>query len=204
MSICLCTRCTAMQNDGNAEVVDSTGAVTYSTQTGTNTLAQGLSLAPGGYLRSLNDLYLLVYDTTGVLSLLDTVLGTTPWTSGTPGQPAGRCEMQVDGNLVAKYTNGTPYWSTGTSNVAGAVAPYRLVLQSSRDAVILDSNNKTLFNTNTYAPLPPSPSPSPPLPPPPLPPSPPSPPPLPPSPPSPPLPPSIDCPLPFSVSRSGE
>ncbi len=49
------------------------------------------------------------------------------WTSGTGGEVALRCEMQVDGNLVLKTTGGVPYWSSGTSGVG--VAPYELVMQ---------------------------------------------------------------------------
>jgi hypothetical protein len=50
---------------------------------------------------------------------------------------------QVDGNLVLKDLNGTPYWSTGTSNKG--VAPYQLVMQTSGVAHILDSANTVIW-----------------------------------------------------------
>jgi hypothetical protein len=102
-------------------------------------------LTPGQHITSLNGKYIFTYQTDGNVCLYNASGGGVYCSMKT--HTAGKLVMQADGNLVAYNYDGSPAWSTETTNQG--VAPYYLSVQNDRNVVLYDANNTELWSTNT-------------------------------------------------------
>lgn len=77
-------------------------------------LSPGSTLQPDASIYSPNNKFKLIYQPDGNLVLYRLSDNFPLWSTGTAGQPAGRCDMQADGNLVIYKPDGQAIWSSGT------------------------------------------------------------------------------------------
>jgi hypothetical protein len=113
-----------------------------------NKLSPNATLLPGQYLLTANGQYKLIYQTDGNLVLYRTSDNYPLWSSGTAGQPAGRCVMQTDGNLVIYRPDNVPIWNTGTWE-----AKYNgshLELSEAGDLLVLSPASKVWWQSGTW------------------------------------------------------
>jgi hypothetical protein len=113
-----------------------------------NQLQANQSLTPNQSLTSTSGRYTFIYQTDGNLVLYKNYLYKpikALWASNTGGQPAGKCVMQVDGNLVVYDPSSHALWASGTWHDANS----HLIVQDDGNVVIYAINGAAIWATNT-------------------------------------------------------
>ncbi|HUP55843.1 MAG TPA: hypothetical protein VM598_00210 [Bdellovibrionota bacterium] len=104
-----------------------------------STLASGLSLRSGTFLRSANDRYMAKFQGDGNFVVYDGA--TALWASNTVGMNPGRVTMQADGNLVMRDAAGSLFFSSSTQGNPGA----RLVLENNGTLAVISAGGARLW-----------------------------------------------------------
>lgn len=114
---------------------------------GGDQLTTGGYLSPNSYLRSTDSRYTLVFQGDGDI-LLNGPGSHLMWKSGVPA-PSGTTPTELilgdDGNLVAYDSNGTAYWTSGTS---GSDAD-QFIVQDDGNLVLYTSDGGAPWSTGT-------------------------------------------------------
>lgn len=108
-------------------------------------MAGGMMMLPGQFMTSPNGRFLLGYQPDGNLVLYENSVAL--WSSRTAGTEAGRCEMQIDGNLVIYAPNNQPLWSSNTwgAQFEGST----LLLTDDGNLRISNRDSQSVWSTNT-------------------------------------------------------
>ena len=126
-------------NQGSALLADWVGHHLWTTPSTANRLVGGSDLLPGQYLYATSGEYLAMQ---GDGNLVVYRAGRALWNSGTMGHPGARAQMQTDGNLVVRGTNGAAVWSSGTRGAGTALA---LVLGSGGNLAVVDQAGRVVW-----------------------------------------------------------
>jgi hypothetical protein len=108
-------------------------------------LNPGEFLTPGQFLKSPNGQFQVIYQTDGNFVVYRTRDKHPLWASNTNGQPAWRCYMQGDGNLVAYKSQGQPVWASNTDGKGNC----QLIMQDDGNLVIYTSGHSPVWSTGT-------------------------------------------------------
>jgi hypothetical protein len=81
----------------------------------------------------------------GNLVIYVVATGKAFWASNTANAKPGSCAMQGDGNLVLYSATNVAYWASNTAKKG--VAPYKLVLQDTGVANIVDSTGANIWKS---------------------------------------------------------
>lgn len=142
----------AMQNDGNLVIYNRDDQPVWSTGTNGGKVAKdvlnpGESLKPDKDIWSNNRQYQLKYQNDGNLVIYRNRNHAPLWSSQTNGQAAGKCIMQVDGNLVIYTPAGQPVWQSGTNSNANKNS--KLVMQDDGNLVIYNPSGQPTWASGT-------------------------------------------------------
>ncbi len=111
--------------------------------THTNILSAGEFLLPGESLTSSNRLFVLTYQEDGNLVLYRNLDRKAVWASNTANQPAWKCYMQDDGNLVVYASDKKPIWASSVYGLQ--YAGCKLILSDSGNLVIYGKDNAPIW-----------------------------------------------------------
>jgi hypothetical protein len=120
-----------------------------------DTLYSNNSLIPGQSLISQNGKYTFIYQTDGNFCIYKNNAMPALWALNMSPQnipwpmPAGKITLYQDGNLCAAGPDNKSFWCSSSTQWAGGKGPFKLVMQNNGNAVILDSTNAIIWQTNT-------------------------------------------------------
>ncbi len=126
-------------NQGAVILSDWVGHHLWVTPSTANRLAGGNDLLPGQYLYATSGEYLAMQ---GDGNLVVYRAGRALWNTGTMGHPGARAQMQTDGNLVVRGTNGVAVWASGTRGAGTGLA---LVLGSGGNLAVVDQAGRVVW-----------------------------------------------------------
>jgi hypothetical protein len=110
-------------------------------------LVAGDRLAPGGFVRSNPDRYLLRMQTDGNLVEYRISDGRAVWSSGTAGHAGASLVVQKDGNVVVYAGNGPALWSTRTAGAGNTFS-----VQSDGNMVVYSAGHRALWASGVPVP----------------------------------------------------